>query len=111
IAAGRPAATGTATLGMFEVWGRVIGGILRVAEIPGFLGNLAAFYDASDTEGAALRAFVAAWWGRFAERKVGVAELYGLATEGAGELDLGDKGERSQRIRLGRILGELRDRH
>ena len=46
IAAGRP--EGTSTLGMFEQWSKVMGGILQVAGIPGFLGNSVEFYDSSD---------------------------------------------------------------
>ena len=48
-------------LGMFEAWTRVIGGILQVAGIEGFLGNLDEFYDESDAEGEALRAFIDLW--------------------------------------------------
>jgi putative DNA primase/helicase len=54
-AAGRP--RGPKALGMFDAWSAVLGGILTVAEIPGFLGNLAEFYGASDLEGAT--------WGRW----------------------------------------------
>src|SRR5262249_52208889 len=46
IAAGRP--EGSRTLGMFERWAKVMGGILGVVGIPGFLGNLADFYEKSD---------------------------------------------------------------
>ena len=49
IAAGRP--KGGVTLGSFESWARIIGGILEVAEIPGFLQNRAEVYEQSDAEG------------------------------------------------------------
>ena len=48
IVAGRPESN--RTLGMFECWAKVMGGILDVAGIPGFLGNLADFYEKSDAE-------------------------------------------------------------
>ena len=45
--------------------GRSVGGVLEVAGIEGFLGNLDEMMEASDSEGAAWRRFVAAWWDRF----------------------------------------------
>ena len=59
IAAGRPA--GTKTFGSFEAWARVMGGVLEVAGIPGFLDNVEEFYEASDTEGDAIREFLEGW--------------------------------------------------
>jgi hypothetical protein len=51
-------------LGEFEGWARVLGGVLDVAGIPGFLGNLTEFYELSDAEGAEIRGFLQAWWER-----------------------------------------------
>lgn len=98
-------------LGMFEAWTNVMGGILEASGINGFLGNLIDFYDTTDFEGAATRGFIAAWWERYKSNAVGVADVWELATGPDSSLDLGDKGERSQKIRLGKLLGELRDRH
>lgn len=106
IAAGRP--PGRRTLGMFERWAKVMGGILDIAEVPGFLGNLADFYEKSDAEGAAGRAFVAQWWTNHGNRAVTVGNLWSIATDSG--LDLGDKGEQSQKIRLGKQLKGMRDR-
>src|SRR5262249_18475783 len=55
--------------------------------------------------------FVSAWWHRHAGEKVGIATLFQLATEQQ-LLDsvLGDQGERSQRIRLGKAMGRVVDR-
>lgn len=102
---GRPKAT-TQKLGGFESWSEVIGGILQTAGYKGFLSNLQDFYAASDTEGAAWRAFVEAWWGKFKVQEVGTAVLYPIA----GGLDLGEGLERSQRTRLGKLLASVRDR-
>jgi hypothetical protein len=106
IAAGRP--EGARPLGMFECWAKVMGGILAVAGIPGFLGNLEEFYEKSDVEGAAWRGFVAAWWIAHGLQDVTVAALWPLAIDAG--LDLGDKSEQSQKIRLGKQLMEMRDR-
>ena len=51
IAAGRP--RGSKTIGSYENWAGVIGGILETAGIPGFLGNLEEMMAASDAEGGA----------------------------------------------------------
>lgn len=110
LADGKPVRRDAPQLGMFEDWSRVIGGILDSAGIPGFLGNLGDFYDQADTEGRAIRAFVAAWWGRHIGNPVGVADLFRIVADEGIDLDLGEKGERSQRIRLGRLLAQLRDR-
>ena len=105
---GEPEPQNTPTLGMFE--SQVLSGVLHVAEIRGFLGNLDEFYQSADTEGEMIGAFLTGWWQKFASDVVGVSDLYEIATTDGSELDLGAKGDRSQRIRLGKILTDLRDR-
>jgi hypothetical protein len=109
VAAGRPA--GTQTLGMFEGWAEVIGGILDVAGVPGLLANAREFRAARADQAGEWRAFTLSWWQEYGERAVGVEELFALAT-GQKLLDsvLGDKGEKSQRIRLGLALAKAADR-
>ncbi len=108
VAAGRPRHDGI--LGSFEAWAAIMGGILEAAGVPGFLANLDEMYEAADAEGAVWRAFVAAWWERHGTAEVGTAELHELAIACEPPLPLGDGGERSQRTRLGRALGQMRDR-
>lgn len=93
---------------MFENWAKVIGGILSVAGISGFLENLAEFYSAADNDGAILRTFIAAWWSQHEHYEVSTADLWPLAREA--NVHLGDGEERSQKIRLGKLLAENRDR-
>ena len=57
IAAGMP--RHQKTIGSFEGWAEVMGGILEVAGVPGFLGNLKEMYEAADAEGSIWRGFVA----------------------------------------------------
>lgn len=109
IQAGRPDATVPRTLGSFEHWTRVMGGVLHVAEIPGFLDNLNEFYEASDSEGSSIREFLTAWWQQHGGRVTSVGDLFAIATESG--LDLGTGNERSQKIRLGKELKQLKDRH
>jgi hypothetical protein len=109
IAAGRP--KGTRTLGEFESWAQVIGGILDVAEIPGFLGNLYEFYEASDAEGAQVRALLAAWWDQYRDTEVGVQQVFTIATSDGVALELDAATEQGRRTKLGQLLaGPLRDR-
>ena len=69
IAAGMP--RHQKTIGSFEGWAQVMGGILQVAGVPGFLGNLKEMYERADAEGAVWRVFVALWWDRFGTQQVG----------------------------------------
>jgi len=109
IAAGRP--PGSQTLGMFEAWAEVIGGILDVAGVPGLLANAKEFRAQRADAESEWKAFVAAWWEKYRNLPVGVAKLFALATEQL-LLDsvLGDRGERSQRSLLGRALLKAADR-
>jgi hypothetical protein len=109
IAVGRP--PGRQTLGMFESWAETLGGILDVAGVPGLLANARAFRSTHADKVGEWRAFVTCWWQEFGEQAVGVDKLFRLVTEQV-LLDsvLGDKGERSQRIRLGLALGKATDR-
>jgi putative DNA primase/helicase len=61
---GRPEDNEAPTFGSFEDWAAVIGGILKVAGINGFLGNVQSIYDQADEEGAAIRSFLSAWWAK-----------------------------------------------
>ena len=100
-------------LGTFEAWSKVMGGIVETAGFQGFLGNLEELYEESDAEGKTWRSFVNAWWDEYGETEVGVADLFSIVAPAKGdpvELDLGDKGERSQKIRLGILLVNNRDR-
>ncbi len=112
IVAGSPEPKGIKPMGSFEEYSRVIGGILQVAGVKGFLGNADEFYESSDSEGADLRFFVSRWWESFADRPVGVSEIYELVIGSDIQIDLGNgKSVRSQKTSLGKILSSLRDRH
>lgn len=108
ISAGMPSAD-VQPLGSYERWTTVIGGILQHAGIPGFLTNLLRFYEAADMEGETWRQMVEVWWEKFGSEKVGVSELFELAS-GLDIFDFGKGGERSQKITFGRRLAQQRDR-
>src|SRR5262249_9185774 len=89
----------------------VMGGILEVNGINGFLGNLQDLYDQSDAEGQAWKAFVTEWWQQFGVLQLGVNKLYDIVSPEGGDpidLNLGDGNERSQKTRLGRLLTQNR---
>jgi hypothetical protein len=79
IVAGQPA--GQATLGSFESWAKVIGGILENACIQGFLNNADQFYAKADEDLALWQEFVDAWIDEHSSADVGVKQLYELAKE------------------------------
>ncbi|HEY2922903.1 MAG TPA: ATPase, partial [Candidatus Binatia bacterium] len=99
-------------LGSYESWSKVMGGILQNAGFDGFLGNVEELYEESDAEGKAWRWFVSEWWDRYASKEVGVGDLFGMVAPAEGDpipLELGDKGELSKKIRLGKLLVSKRD--
>jgi hypothetical protein len=96
---------------MFEGWAQTMGGILQVVGVPGLLANAKKFRQEAADRAGEWRAFVAAWWVEVGDREVGVKDLYDLVTrEKLLDTVLGDKGEGSQRIRLGLALAKARDR-
>jgi hypothetical protein len=103
---------GKTPLGMFEDWARVLGGVLAVAGVDGFLANLDDFYADADLEGAEIRTFLAAWWTAHAESRVTSADLLNVEPL-PGRVEDGGKGreDRGRATRLGKLLSGLRDRH
>jgi hypothetical protein len=106
IAAGMP--RHKQTIGSFEDWAEVMGGILEVAGVAGFLGNLKEMYERADAEGGAWRGFVALWWDRFGTQPVTSADLCELALQCGIPMARGD--EHAKRTSLGKALGRMRDR-
>lgn len=109
LVAGRP--SGKKTLGSFESWASVIGGILEVVGVPGFLDNSQELYEVSNAEDALWRELVKEWYAEFKDKPVRTntlntfCEQYGLLTS-----IRGSENERSQQTRLGRALKRNRDR-
>jgi putative DNA primase/helicase len=109
IAAGKP--KGTQTLGMFESWVEVLGGILDVAGVPGLIANAEEFRGARADNADEIRPFLTAWFERHGVDRVRVPDLFTLATDyQLLESVLGDKGEAGQRVALGKALAKMVDR-
>ncbi len=109
LANGRP--KGSKTLGNFERWAEIIGGIVENAGFKGFLANLDEMYNRADEETAEWEDFVSHWWHHHQRNPVGIRELFEivnrfdlmLPTRGAGN-------ENSQKTRMGRALSQNADR-
>jgi len=96
----------TRTLGSFESWTRIVGGVLEAAEIPGFLTDREAFQSSADDLNAPWRAFVEAWAGSYGDRAVTAGELFSIAM---GHLAAIKADDRANRTRLGGLLMQRRD--
>ena len=108
IAQGRP--IGERIHGSFEDWSRVMGGVLAVAGIDGFLGNREDVMDASDEEGAGWDNFIAEWWRRFGPRTIAVKELFGLALECDPGPEISGSNDRAMQTSLGMGIRRMKDR-
>jgi hypothetical protein len=109
IAEGRP--PGRKTLGSFEGWSSVIGGVLDAAGIPGFLDNLDDLYEGADVEGRMWNEFVEAWWADFKDQPKRPSELNFLCDRHEMMLVArGVGGRKSQETKLGVALETARDR-
>jgi len=108
IAVGKP--RGSRSIGSFENWAHVIGGVLDVAGIPGFLGNLDEMMEASDGEGAGWSAFIAAWWDRFGTADVGAADLFDVAAFCDPAPPISGNNDRAQKTSFGIAIKKMRDR-
>lgn len=110
--AGRP--LGTRTLGSYEAWAEVIGGILvEFAGIRGFLENRSATEQALDVEEAAWEELFEQWVRQFGVRAVGVSDIFAMLQRLPNllaALNLGDRGVLSQKTQLGLKLQQRRDR-
>jgi len=95
------------TLGSYENWSAVMGGILGVNGIKGFLENLDDFYATADAEASEWELFLEKWWKEFDQKAVGVGELILLAEEAG--LQFGGDTEHSKRVSLGTQLRQHRD--
>jgi hypothetical protein len=109
IAQGRP--RGTQTLGSYESWSEVIGGILAAAGVGGFLENSRKLYEATDSDTATWFDFVEAWWETHESKPARVHQLVEMCAQRELMVRVvGEGTERSQSIRLGRALQGARDR-
>ena len=99
------------TLGSYERWAEVMGGILEIAGIPGFLGNLDRVYESANRETTVWSEFFHIWWQEHQDRPVGLDLLFGLAKQHRQLLHIwGSRSEHGARTSFGTALAKMRDR-
>ena len=103
VAAGKPLWE-EQVLGSYEDWSAVVGGILAVCGVKGFLSNTEGFHEYHDPEWAA---FVQQWWETFRDKKVGVGELFDIAVDSG--IELAGETDHARKVSLGKKLTERRD--
>ena len=109
IDAGMP--KGEATLGRYESWAGVLGGILEVSGIPGFLEGRERLHAEADSETTEWAAFTERWWATYKKRAVTAKDLFEILGKYKLLLDLwGGRSELSAMQRIGRALSSKRDR-
>lgn len=122
---------GKKTIGSFESWAAVIGGILENAQIDGFLDNREKLKDFSTQTDQEWRELIELWAKKNADEQPGqsvifdqqefteqktpppldTSDIYDLARESGLLLEvLGSKNESSQKIRLGKVLKKYNGR-
>jgi len=112
VAAGRP--KGKAVLGSFESWAEVIGGILEVCGLPGFLENKDEL-TTRDDHALGWSALVAEWWRQYQTSLVSIDNLHEIIVRNA-ELEVAFSGtlgqglDRSQKRKLGEELRRVEGR-
>lgn len=99
--------SGTPFLGGFEEWRNVIGGILMVNGIPGFLENLDELYRENDFESDIQNSFIGRWWDRFNEQSVGVKDLWDINNAMDNPPVFDGNNERADKIKMGIYLKKL----
>ena len=87
VAAGRP--EGNRTMGSYEGWATVTGGLLEVAGINGFLDNLDEFRTEFDSESAEWAGLLTALHAQFGSRPFGAGEALRVYEKGDDFLGLG----------------------
>jgi hypothetical protein len=102
LAAGRP--PGNYVKGSYPEWAKVVGGILDVAGVKGFLGNEAELFAAVNTSTAKWREFVDAWWDAYQDRAASSGDLLTLLVNRQLAL-LDELDGKNPRIQFGRWLG------
>ncbi|MBU8913305.1 MAG: hypothetical protein KOO61_04725 [Spirochaetales bacterium] len=101
----------TQTLGSFENWARMIGGIVSHSGLPDFLADTDEFYEAADPEAGEMNVFIHVWWERFNETPKAPSVLLDIAqTEGLIPFAYVGNTEQARLAKFGKTLSTIRDR-
>jgi hypothetical protein len=109
IDAGMP--SGSGTLGRYERWVEVMGGILELAGIRGFLTNRENLYGNADADTREWTSLCKAWWEQHATRPITAKDLFEIAKDNGLAMDLwAGRSVLSGQQRIGHALRARRDR-
>lgn len=98
-------------LGGFEEFVRVVGGVLLACGVPDFLGNREEAKKRASGGLDEWRTLAGEWLEKHGEDRVTLGQVHELCKENnLFAARLGDKGEHSEKIRLGRLLGDVEHR-
>jgi hypothetical protein len=102
---------GQTTLGSYESWARVLGGVLGVSGVSEFLSGRERLYSEADRETAEWRALCEVWWDTHADHPITAKDVFEVAKARglllgvwAGRKDL------AAQQRFGHVLPTVRDR-
>jgi len=102
------------SMGSFEGWSEVVGGVLQSAGIAGFLENREQLYRQADQETDEWRRFALAWWERFGAELLRVGDLLELCREHDLLGDVLDgrstPSDQGAKTKLGKAIAYRRDR-
>ncbi len=109
IDAGRP--PGSPSLGSYESWAAIMGGILEVADIPGFLAGRERLLEDRDREAVEWTAVCEAWYRRFGTAPITPGNLFDVLKEGLLLLDIwSGRNPIGAQQRVGHALAKAKDR-
>lgn len=108
LAHGRPCSS--KTLRSYVSWSRVVGGVLELLGIEGFLGNRDRHHELVDDDAMAETEFFQTWVDRIGPRYVGVTELLEKAIEVELPCLVNRTTPRQRRTALGKFLGRVAER-
>ena len=109
IASGKP--LGKEPLGSYEAYAEVMGGILEVADISGFLGTQDRGYEEAEQELGPWAEFCEIWWQDCRDKEVKTDYLFNLVSHHKLFQDLwGGKDEHAARTAFGKAMANMRDR-
>ncbi len=108
IASGKPKPKAR-PLGTYEEFSHVIGGILELVGMTGFLKNSLELYETADPQGAALRILVNEWSKQYGSGSVKTADLYEIAGD-IDDLLIFGKNDTDKKKSFGRLIAKNENR-
>lgn len=108
---GRPLYEDAPVLGSYEKWSAEMYGILKVNDIPGFLGNIQEMINLDKYDWDDISSLIVVLWQLYRTEVFGASEVFQVIRDNEElPIDLGNNGEKAQRCKLGKLLSRNRER-